>query len=410
MTQKDLQEFINFITRSKNLSKTQLQKRNLLWTREFSSLSNLQKSKENIVNNTNINQETQDAEVSTPSIKHSVSHRPGVASTAKYFSPKNIQKFLSEYNQDEVLKYTCHLIDADEVIASINTACETDSYDYLKHSALIQEHFLALLERYKKQNLYLSPNIITLICVYLTGKNLKGERKKWSANKIEYGWGGEGIIEWATQNPHLIPNPGPNIVQKQKSSGYSLTAAFLSETTGVRIKSFSQLVIFFKSQFHIRNDNSLRMILTHANHKWEDSDVKITFSPDRFNENIQLFTDVDKLIQAYIKIIDMCIENKESEDPAQIELSFFDELETNSTYFEIHHQNSCYKKSLKNSIERIGESQSLLIMNQINGLCDLYVEAIFSDQQCAVINLWDKDALCYKPIENTSGVKYILKF
>ena len=336
-------------------------------------------------------------------------HRPGVK--GKYISPQNIQQFLRDYNQDSVLKYTCHLIDADEVISSIMNDCNTDAYDYFKHKELIYNHFSSLIESYGERREFLSPNIVSLICVYLTGKDIKGEYKSWSANKIDVGWGCDELISWAEQNPGKIPNPGPNIVKKQKNSGFSLTSAFLSETTGVRIKSFSQLVFFFKSQFHIRSDNSLKSILSFVNQRWNDTDVIVSFSKERFNDNMELLTDVDKLIQSYIKIINLCIECKSVEGPIHVELSFYDEQDGGHTFFEIHHQNSSYKKTLKNSLERIGESQARLIEKQINGLCDLYVEALFSDGIGARINLWDDDPnLNYVPINSEIGVKYILRF
>ena len=62
-------------------------------------------------------------------------------------------------------------------------------------------------------------------------------------------------------------------------------------------------------------------------------------------------------------------------------------------------------------MERIGESQARLIEKQINGLCDLFVEAVFSDGIGARINLWDNDpSFNYTTINSVQGVKYILRF
>ena len=127
---------------------------------------------------------------------------------------------------------------------------------------------------------------------------------------------------------------------------------------------------------------------------------------------MELLTDIDKLIQAYKAIIDMCIESKQSDAPAQIELSFYDDADTKHTYFCIHHLNSIYQKTQKNVVERIGETQANLITNQINGLCDLFVEAVFDDRSCGRFNLWDSEPnLEIKPIEEKiQGVKYIMRF
>lgn len=393
MERQELHEFIYFLTRNKQLSRAQQKKRDYLMARDY--VSN---------NPDNPIEQGGTSPQSMPNL-----HRTGVK--AKYSSPQNIQKFLRDYNQDPVLKYTCHLIDADEVIMSINNECDSDTYDFFKHIELIQKHLLSLLKLYKKNHIFLSPNLISLIHVYLMGKDSKGNNRTWSANKIDVSWGCDELITWAKLNPGKVPNPGSNIAKKQKNSGFSLTSAFLSETTGVRIKSFSQLVIFFKSQFHIRSDNSLKSILNHVNQRWNDTDVIFSFSKERFNDNMELLTDVDKLIQAYIKIINLCIECKSEEGPIHVELSFYDEQDGGHTFFEIHHQNSLYKKTLKNSMERIGEYQARLVEKQINGLCDLYVEALFSDGIGARINLWDSSPnFISTTVDNVIGVKYILTF
>ncbi len=403
MERQELQEFLYFLTRSKQLTRAQLIKRDKLLVRDCMPINH--ETQPSISDAIDTDKSIDDF----PSKSIESNHRPGVK--GKYISPQNIQQFLRDYNQDSVLKYTCHLIDADEVISSIINDCNTDAYDYFKHKELIYNHFSSLLESYEERRVFLSPNIISLICVYLTGKDIKGEHKSWSANKIDFGWGCDELFSWANQNPGKIPNPGPNIVRKQKNSGFSLTSAFLSETTGVRIKSFSQLVIFFKSQFHIRSDNSLKTILNYVNQRWNDTDVIFSFSKDRFNDNMELLTDVDKLIQSYIKIINLCIECKSEEGPIRVELSFYDEQDGGHTFFEIHHQNSLYKKTLKNSVERIGEYQARLVEKQINGLCDLYVEALFSDGIGARINLWNSSPdFVSTTIDNVIGVKYILSF
>ena len=403
MERKELQEFIYFLTRSKQLSKVQQRKRDYLLARDYMSINHETQS---VIGETNSTIEII-GDSTRPTSK--IIHRRGVK--AKYTSPKNIQQFLQDYNQDPVLKYTCHLIDADEVISNINNECDSDTYDFSKHIKLIKKHLLSLLKSYEERSIFLSPNLISLIHVYLTGKDIKGENKTWSANKIDVGWGCDMLNSWANQNPGIIPNPGPNIVRKQKNSGFSLASAFLSETTGARIKSFSQLVIFFKSQFHIRSDNSLKSILIYVNQRWSDTEVIFSFSKERFNDNMELLTDVDKLIQSYIKIINLCIECKSDKGPIHVELSFYDDQDSGHSFFEIHHQNTCYKKTLKNSMERIGESQARLIEKQINGLCDLFVEAVFSDGIGARINLWDNDpSFNYTAINSVQGVKYVLRF
>ena len=59
---------------------------------------------------------------------------------------------------------------------------------------------------------------------------------------------------------------------------------------------------------------------------------KSPFVENNFNDNVELFTDIDKLTQAYQKIIEICIENRrDKNDPIQVNLSFFDDAESKST-------------------------------------------------------------------------------
>lgn len=392
MDSTDKQYLLNFLLNSKKLTRAQKKKRDYLFERDFSSV---------------IRPGSQEGEPEPPQPQ---SHRPGISD--EYISPKNIQHFLRDFNQDDVLKYTCHLIDMDEIIESICKSCQTDSYNYFKHLALIRNHFSELTKKYQEKQIKLSPNMVTLINAYLFGTNLKKKPCNWSSNDIDINWSCNQLIDWAKKNPGIIPNPGTNIAKKQNNSGFRLESAFKSKTTGKRIKSFSDLVIFFKCQFHIREENSLSSILNYVNQQSKFGPVNIAFSQKKFNDKIELLTDIDKIIQAYRIIVRMCVEHKQSDESAQLELSFYDDAETDYTYFCIHHLNSIYKKTQKNVIERIGETQSNLISKQINGLCDLFVEAVFGDNSCGRVNLWDESpVLEFQPInEKIEGVKYIMRF
>lgn len=411
MKRKELQEFLYFFTHNKSLTRAQQMKRDALLARDYANMAGLLEALPSPL----IKSES-DGNKNNPLEDSGRKHRSGVEENTKYTSPHNIQKFLREFNQEDLLKYTCHQIDTDEVIENICKECSTDQYEYAKHVELIGIHFDMLVQKFRKESIYLDSKMYALISTYLTGSTGKKDKrqiKDWSSNGIDVNWNSPEIHKWATEHPHIIPSPGKNIAKKQKSNGYTLPSAFKSNITGTRIKSFSELVIFFKNQFHIRKDNSLRTILEKVNSKWKPEEVQISFFDKQFNDNVELFTDVDKFIQAYQAIVKICIENRRNKkEPIQIELSFFDDAESRSTYFCIHHLNTVYKKTSKNSIERIGTSQSNLISNQINGLCDLFIEAKFGDGICGKLNLWNDDKeFKFLPLQdNITGVKYILKF
>ena len=126
MDPKELQEFLNYIFHKSKLTENQKIKSVELLARDL-------KPK---------NVKTDEPAKPAQSSDHRLSvkfHRPSVK--FQYTPPKNMQRFLREFNQDEVLKYTCHLIDTTETIESINKECGEDTYNYFKHTDLIKKHF-----------------------------------------------------------------------------------------------------------------------------------------------------------------------------------------------------------------------------------------------------------------------------
>jgi hypothetical protein len=325
-----------------------------------------------------------------------------------YKSPKDTRDFLVAYNQDNILKYTCHNIDDEDVINEINIECGVTEYDFEKHLQIIQEHFNRL-----KKGRFVYYRILNLISAYLTGKTVKGEATGWSSLNIQENWACEKLNSWAKNNSHVVPNPGENIASSIRNSGYKLSKPYVSSLTGERIIYFSQLVLYFKSLFHIKADNSLKSILEYVNstEKYSEKNIKIIFDKI-FLEKTELFAYVDPLVQAYKSIINICSESCDSNCPdgVNIELSFYEDEANKKKCFCIHHLNTVYGKSPLDAITRIGDKQKLLIKNQINGNCDLYIQALFEDGFSYEINLWNGDERTYNRIEDIQGVKYIMKY
>lgn len=323
-----------------------------------------------------------------------------------YISPNKLRTFLYKFNQDKILKYTCHEIDTEETIEEINRNCNTEKYDFEQHSKLIKSRIGSLLKDQElKKNKF-----IGLLTAYL-GLS----RKSWSTSNVKIWWGHEELIKWSRENEGIILSPGRNIAKKQKKNGYRLQKPIKSHLTGERIDTFGKLVIYFKSLFHIRRDNSLRNILSYQNQKLGIDGINISFSEENFNDNIELLTDVDKLIQAYREILGIC-KNANKDHEINIELSFYESGD--KVFFTVFDKGHCYKKTLKNATGRIGESQANLIKNKINGLCNLYIEADFDERTSARIDLWAEKSSTLSgdtkipscPIEKVNGVKYILEF
>ena len=330
-------------------------------------------------------------------------------SNINYKSPKKNQDFLFAYNQDEILKYTCHNIDDEDVINDIVEKCGTKEYEFEKHLDEIHKHFSNL-----RQGKYVDYKMLNLISVYLTGKTIKGEASEWSLLlKVSDNWASDKLKEWAKKNPNVVPNPGENISATIHNSGYKLPKPYLSPLTGERILYFSDLVLYFKSLFHIKADNSLKSILSHVNEtqKYQEHNIIIVFD-EQFIERTELFVNVEAVVQAYMKIIKICSNYSEKQhfENTQIKLSFYEDSDKRKCLC-IHHMNTKYGKTKNDAITRVGEEQTRLIEKNINGVCDLYIQAVFEDNLSYEINLWDGKRIDYKNIEDIhDGVKYIMKF
>ena len=314
----------------------------------------------------------------------------------QYIDPSGLSRFLNEYNQDSILKGTCHVIDQDE-LDKINKECNTEEFNLKKYQELVYERFQLLAGEY-----IINPKAYALIKAYLTGGT------KWSEEKIEISWASPDLMNWALNNPGKVPNPDESL---ENQLGFELIRPFNSILKGERINSFSKLVYFFKYLFHIRSDNSLRKFieLNNVKKKWKDK-FEFEINNDEFYDNLELFTDVDKLIQAYNKILKIILEVQVSNNLTKpnIKLSF--KNDNTDTLFSIHHKNSVYMKTIDNTLERIGSLQTNLIENQINGLCDLYIKADFGNNHFAEVNLWNGKPRVATKLSNFIGVEYILKF
>ena len=353
----------------------------------------------------------------TPLKAESEKRSNGNKDDINYISPKNLQRFLYLFNQDSVLKYTCHEIDTDETIEDICKLCGTEIYSLNKHSEIIAKAFENLNNILRNDKIFKDPKMYALMSVYLTGSTTSGQTK-WSSLNIETNWASSELFEWGEKNPGIVPTPGKNIAKKNRNKGYELPKALRSSLTGNRILTFKELVLYFKSLFHIRRDNSLRDILCYINEteQYNNENITIVFSEDDFKCNIELFTDVDKLVQAYKRIIEICKSSHKDGDTLIFELSFYEE--EGSVYFCIHDKNSVYGKNLDAATKRIGEQHKKLIKNQINGLCDLFIEADFDNQEYAKIALWNENSspqsdepnIEVTKLDRCQGVKYILRF
>lgn len=343
-----------------------------------------------------------------------------------YVNPIGIYKYLFDYNNDLMLKSTCHKIDSSE-LKTINKLCNTETYDFNKHLSKIIEAFEVHDKKY-------APGFIkTFIRLYLTGEDFYGNKigtplKKnklgWTEDAITFCWSDKKLKVWTDNNKGLPPCPSEGLARRNRNLGYELESSIKNSFQG-NIKTFSQLILHFKKLFHIKSDNSLKDIIHHQNEieSWHER-IHFIIKDDEFPSSIELFTYVERVVQAYKYIIRLIIE-KSKEKPT-VHLTFKEDEE--AVYFTIHHLNSKFLKTRAGILERLhGQTYKNLIINQINGLCDLFVEAELESNEFVRFNIWDENYKSKKvnkknilidkyPIkisrskEPFKGVSHILKF
>ena len=311
----------------------------------------------------------------------------------KYIDPLNLYNALLAYNQNTILKTTCHPMSNANIEVILHQS-GSDKYDYIKHLELIKLNFNELAEKEK-----FTTKMYMLIKNYLTGEG------SWSSQNVKDSWSNKNLEDWANKNHNIVPNPEDSLIEAMGNEGYPLEKPFISKLTNKNIRKFSELVLFFKSLWHIKEDNSLQNILEKRNTDYKYKEwANIKFI--NFSQTLNLFTDVDKLFQAYSKIIDLIKENSNL-NHQEIEISYYEEGP--KKVLSIHQLNTIWKKSISDTIERpFGNSMLPLIEKQINGLCDLLIQAKFEDNQNYEVNLWDGKKRKAESIPFFDGVKYLL--
>jgi hypothetical protein len=332
-----------------------------------------------------------------------------------YIDPKHLYVFLKDYNADPILKTTCHEIDTNELLNIINF-CKIEEYDFIKHKEKVQERFLEMVNNKKY---FIDYKIKNLIYVYTTGKTYNQETKGWTDDDININWNSESLEKWSQANKNKIPHPDSGLCYSQGGVEYEIRPSINTCVLGQKkLRSFSDLILHFKYLFHLRSDNSLLKIIERINIESEFWKNKVQFEIDnaQFPENLEFFTNVEKLVQAYKILINLILDvtDKNQLETPIVKLSLvklFDGME-----FCIHHKNSVFKKSTQDTINREGQTMTNLIKNQINGLCDFYIKADFGNNQYGHLNIWDKGRKSGKvksknnPLDFFEGVEYILKF
>jgi hypothetical protein len=234
--------------------------------------------------------------------------------------PYYLYNFLFEYNQNPILRTTCHDIDANE-LKSILEACKTESYIFNEHLKLI----VSAYEEHEKA--YSAPfQIKALIRGYLTGKDYNGKITGWSSRNIKINWSTIDLSIWANENSNIPPNSSNIILRDKKIKSYKIEPQIKSPITEKVIQTFTQLVLHFKNLFHLKSGpQSLKEIIQRVNSEkgWYN---KVDFEIDNpeFSNNLEHFVDVEKLMQAYNKFIELIIEQHKANEKPKVKLKYYE--------------------------------------------------------------------------------------
>jgi hypothetical protein len=322
----------------------------------------------------------------------------------RYLNPCHLYNFLFQYNQNKILRTTCHDIDSNE-LESILEFCKTETYEFKEHLKNIHDAYS------NHERTHFAPyQVKALIRGYLTGKDNKDNPiKGWSSKNIKINWNSDELFKWADQNIETPPNLNEDIAGMKEIELLEFSQ-INSAITATHVQNFTQLVLHYKNLFHIKSGlQSLNEIIKRVNSErnWiEKADIE--FDEDRFINNLEHFTDVEKLVQAYNKIMDLVIDQHNLTEKPKVKLSYYQE--NHKVTFSIHHLNGVYNKTIENTIERLGQTYTALIKNQINGLCNFHLKADFGKHQFAEINLWNGKNRESKHIQAFQGVEHILEF
>jgi hypothetical protein len=343
-----------------------------------------------------------------------------------YINSSDIYKYLFDYNNNLILKSTCHKIDSNE-LKLINEQCGTNTYDFNKHLSKIIEAF----EAHDKKR---GPAFIkSFIRLYITGKDFYGNQigsyvkdKKlgWTEDVIVFSWSDEKLKNWSEKNLGIPPCPSDGLARNKQNLGFEFETP-IKNSFERNIATFSSLILHFKKMFHIKSDNSLRSIILQQNRikKWNER-INFTINEHEFPINIELFTYVERVLVAYNKIMELILE-KADEKP-EVKLIFREEGDF--IFFKIHHLNNVYGKTKTGISDRMhGQVYKNMIRNQINGLCDLFVETQLESNEYLCFNIWDENYRSKKvngknilidkvpikisdPERKMNGVSHILRF
>lgn len=293
----------------------------------------------------------------------------------KYIDPRNTSLFLKKFNQNIILKSTTHRIDQD-LLNDLLKELSINSYEYFKHIEGIRREFNALSEEigYIHRGLYAKLK-----------KYLFNEGEGWSSLSIQEGWSSPGVVSWCEQNKGKCPNPDTDL-------GYNeYEFDLISDTSESMVfGSFNGIISHFKKSIEFRDERDIKTSIEAINIQHFE---KYQFDTSQMKSGIRFYSDVEKVKQAYKKIIKMSISaHSDKSRPPLFTVELHEQSISNEecVVLRVTHGNNVFGITIESLIDRYGKDFSQIIKNQINGLCDLRLSAFFPNDTYGAGMVWPK--------------------
>lgn len=294
--------------------------------------------------------------------------KDSIVSKTFYIYPQNASEFLSTLNQNLYTKYLTHSIDHDDK-KNIEEALGTP-FIFSTFLQSMKDVFDALTDENKSFEQFSDLKKITISKnLYAKVKNYIFGLGPWGETKCLENWSHNDITKWCDLNPEKVPTPGED---------------FNYEGAKIGNKLFSDTILLFKNEVHLRAANSLRLIVNKIFYNPDNKLNKSIKLENSIDDRLEIFTDVEKVKQVIRSIFKLIIEKKDS--PVAV-VSITNIFRDNKIIVSILARNTVMHNTKETF--RIGNS-TLKIMKNCNGICDLILSGKFSDGKCYNLQLWGK--------------------
>ncbi len=317
-----------------------------------------------------------------------------------HINPRNVAQFLTILNKTPVLKATTHSIDAD-LYNELLTEMGLEKYDYEIHLNHIREKYDALLKQFSKA-------LPTAIVAKLNEFYFLEKKTGWSESNIRLSWSSPEIKDWCKENPGKCPNPGsdldyasPDLQRRERAQD------------GYILNTFQDVINLLKMQIECRDDSYLENTIERLNH---EKFPNLRINLDNVVRCLAFYTDVEKVKQAYVNIINLCkeVHNRVhgSIEKLEIEVGLKHGIrnDVNVVVLSILDKGGKFLKNIEPSTFRYGNTLTRLIKNQLNGLCNIELKAVVPDGSSVFFSLWPKGKKIIPLKDAINGVLYDLIF